>query len=162
MIRATLGVVALGLSLGAYASDDHHPYNGPAYAPAPASGYHHVAYRDDDRGRVVAINVIPGGGPREEHSTGIGTVLGGIAGGVLGHQVGSGRGNTAATIAGAAGGAYAGHEIQEHRNERATGDMYDVTVRFDDGREDTIRQDRSNDLRVGDRVRVDHGRVVHD
>ena len=81
---------------------------------------------------------------------------------MLGHQIGSGRGNTAATIAGAAGGAYAGHEIQEHRNEKATGDAFDITVRFDDGREDTIRQDRSNDLRVGDRVRIDHGRVVHD
>ena len=160
MIRATLGVVALGLSLGACASNDHYAYDRSGYNPGPAYAYQNDARAD--RGRVVAINVIPGSGSGEQHSNAVGTVLGGIAGGVLGHQIGSGRGNTAATIAGAAGGAYAGHEIQEHRNERATGDAYDITVRFDDGREETIRQDRSNDLRVGDRVRMDHGRVTHD
>lgn len=161
MIRATLSVVALGLSLGACASDDHYAYDRPGYAPAPAYAYQGEA-RAADRGTVVAIDVIPGEGTDTHHSTGVGTVLGGIAGGVLGHQIGSGRGNTAATIAGAAGGAYAGHQIQEHRNERGSGDQYRVTVRFDDGRQDTIVQDRSNDLRVGDRVRIDHGRVVHD
>ena len=111
-----------------------------------------------DCGTVVDVQTVK----NEGQSSGGGAVLGGIVGGVLGHQVGSGRGNTAATIAGAAGGAYAGHEIQEHRNERGSGDQYRVTVRFDDGRQDTIVQDRSNDLRVGDRVRIDHGRVVHD
>ena len=160
MIRATFGVVALGLALGACASDDHYAYDRTGYAPAPAYAYQDVASRD--RGTVVAIDVVPGEGTDTHHSTGVGTVLGGIAGGVLGHQIGSGRGNTAATIAGAAGGAYAGHQIQEHRNERGSGDVYRVTVRFDDGREETLSQDRSNDLRVGDRVRIDHGRVVHD
>ena len=159
MIRATLGVVALGLSLGAVADDRY--YDRQDRTPGPAHEYRGEA-RAADHGRVVSIDVIPGEGTDTHHSTGVGTVLGGIAGGVLGHQIGSGRGNTAATIAGAAGGAYAGHEIQEHRNERGSGDQYRVTVRFDDGREDTITQDRNNDLRVGDRVRIDHGRVVHD
>ena len=160
MIRATLGVVALGLSLGACASDDHYAYDREGRVPAPA-----YAYQDTDRadrGTVVAIDVVPGEGTDTHHSTGVGTVIGGIAGGVLGHQLGSGRGNTAATVAGAAGGAYAGHEIQEHRNERGSGDAYRITVRFDDGRESTFTQDRSNDLRVGDRVRIDHGFVTHD
>jgi outer membrane lipoprotein SlyB len=120
---------------------------------APAA---HAACRDC--GTVVDLKKVE----RSGEASGAGMVLGGIAGGVLGHQIGSGRGNTAATIAGAAGGAYAGHEIQDHRNERGSGDQYRVTVRFDDGREDTITQDRNNDLRVGDRVRIDHGRVVHD
>jgi outer membrane lipoprotein SlyB len=160
MIRVTLGVVALGLSLGACASDEHYAYNGSAYAAGPSYAYQNAAY--SDRGRVVAIDVVPGEGSQEHHSTGVGTVLGGIAGGVLGHQIGSGRGNTAATIAGAAGGAYAGHEIQEHRNERSPGDLYRITVRFDDGREATITQDRLYDLRVGDRVRIDRDRVVRD
>jgi outer membrane lipoprotein SlyB len=159
MIRATLGVVALGLSLGAVA-DDRYVYDRPGHNPGPYA-YQGEA-RAADHGRVVAIDVIPGEGTDTHHSTGVGTVLGGIAGGVLGHQIGSGRGNTAATIAGAAGGAYAGHQIQEHRNESGSGDQYRVTVRFDDGREDTIVQDRINDLRVGDRVRIDHGRAVHD
>jgi outer membrane lipoprotein SlyB len=160
MIRATLGVVALGLSLGACASDDHYAYDRTGYNAAPASAYQNVAY--SDRGTVVAIDVVRGEGAEQHHSTGVGTVLGGIAGGVLGHQIGSGRGNTAATIAGAAGGAYAGHEIQEHRNEGGRGDLYRITVRFDDGREATLEQDRLYDLRVGDRVRVDRDRVVRD
>jgi len=158
MIRATLGLVALGLSLGAVAQDRY--YDRPGYNPAPA--YQGEARGAADHGRVVAIDVVRGEGPEKDHSTTAGTIIGGIAGGVLGHQVGSGRGNTAATIAGAAGGAYAGHKIQENRNGGGRGDLYRITVRFDDGRDGTIEQDRLNDLRVGDRVRVDHGRVVQD
>ncbi|HZZ94094.1 MAG TPA: glycine zipper 2TM domain-containing protein [Usitatibacter sp.] len=160
MIRATLGVLGLGVALGACASDDHPAYAGAGYVPASGYSSHDVAYRD--RGTVVAIDVVQGAGEEQHHSSGVGTVLGGIAGGVLGHQVGSGRGNTAATIAGAAGGAYAGHEIQEHRNERAPGDAYRITVRFDDGRESTFTQGELHDLRVGDRVRIDRDRVVRD
>ena len=111
-----------------------------------------------DCGTVVDVKTITEKG----ESSGGGAVLGGVLGGVLGHQIGSGRGNTAATIAGAAGGAYAGHKIQENRNDGGRGDLYRITVRFDDGRDGTIEQDRLNDLRVGDRVRVDHGRVVQD
>lgn len=161
MIRATLGVVALGTLLGACASDDHYAYNRTGYAPAPAYAYQNAAY--SDRGQVVAIDVVPGGGESRHSTSGAGAVLGGIAGGVLGHQVGSGRGNTAATVAGAVGGAYAGNEVEKRRNDdRATTDLYRITVRFDDGRQATITQDRVYDLRVGDRVRIDRDRVVRD
>lgn len=161
MIRATLGIVALGAALGACASDDHYAYNQAGYASAPAYAYQNVAY--SDRGTVVAIDVVPGGGEPRHSGGAAGAIIGGIAGGVLGHQVGSGRGNTAATIAGAAGGAYAGHEIEQRHNDRAgAGDVYRITVRFDDGREATLTQDRVYDLRVGDRVRVDRDRVVRD
>src|ERR1700759_5493550 len=112
MIRATLAVVALGVSLGA-AADDRYSYDRPGYNPGPYADQGE-ARGAADHGRVVAIDVVRGEGPEEKDSTTAGTIIGGIAGGVLGHQVGSGRGNTAATIAGAAGGAYAGHKIQEN------------------------------------------------
>jgi len=85
-----------------------------------------------------------------------GAVIGGIAGGVIGHQIGSGRGNTAATIAGAVGGALVGSEI-EKRQEQAT--RYRVTVRLDSGSSVIVEDQRKLNLRVGERVRVDDGRI---
>jgi outer membrane lipoprotein SlyB len=86
-----------------------------------------------------------------------GTLIGGVVGGVLGHQVGSGRGQTVATIIGAAGSAYAGHEIQ--RLTRRPDETLRVTVRMDSGAYHTVTQDNLTDLRTGDRVRVDGGRL---
>ena len=141
--------VSLAVVAGGCASD---PYYGPRYAEPrtvyPSSAP--VAYVEE--GRVVAIDSV-----RERGGTsGAGAVVGGIVGGVIGHQFGSGRGNTAATIAGAGAGALAGNEIEKRRGDE--GD-YRVTVRLRDGREATFMQDNLNGLRVGDRVRVDGGRL---
>jgi outer membrane lipoprotein SlyB len=87
---------------------------------------------------------------------GVGTVIGGVVGGVLGNQVGSGRGKTVATVAGAVGGAVVGHEIEKANR---TNDAYRIRVRFDNGSYQTVTQDSINDLRVGDRVRVENDRV---
>jgi outer membrane lipoprotein SlyB len=106
----------------------------------------------NDYGRVVAIDVVGGSGG----TTGAGAVIGGVLGGVLGHQVGNGRGNDAATVAGAIGGAVVGNEVERRRND----EQYRVTVRFRDGRESSFIQDSVADLRVGDRVRDDGGRLV--
>jgi outer membrane lipoprotein SlyB len=108
-----------------------------------------------DSGRVVAIDVVRGSGG----SSGAGAVVGGVLGGVLGHQVGSGRGNDAATVAGAIGGAVVGNEVEKRRN----GDeQYRVTVQLRDGREASFIQDSVGGLRVGDRVRVDAGRLYRE
>ncbi len=80
-----------------------------------------------------------------------------LTGGVIGHQIGSGRGNTAATIAGAIGGALVGSEIE--REQRVEGDRYRVTVRLDSGGVIAVDQSERMALRVGDRVRVENGRV---
>ena len=85
-----------------------------------------------------------------------GAVIGGIAGGVIGHQIGSGRGNTAATIAGALGGALVGSEI-EKKQEQST--RYRITVRLDSGSSLIFEDRRDLNLRLGDRVRVDDGRI---
>lgn len=85
-----------------------------------------------------------------------GTVIGGVIGGVLGNQVGGGNGNTAATIAGAAGGAVVGHEIDKRNQTR---DRYQIRVRLDRDRYQTVTQDDVTDLHVGSRVRIENDRV---
>ena len=86
-----------------------------------------------------------------------GTILGGIAGGLLGHQIGGGSGQTAATIVGGVGGAVAGSHVQQRT--RGANETFRVTVRFENGATETIRQDDISDMRTGDRVRVEGGRV---
>ncbi len=86
-----------------------------------------------------------------------GTVIGGIVGGLIGHQIGSGSGQTAATVAGAVGGAVAGSAI-EKRSRRAN-ETFRVSVRMDDGSYQTVTQDDISDLRAGDRVQIENGRL---
>ena len=144
-----LGAAALGLA--ACASDPY--YDNPRYSSTGPYYARDVAY--NDYGRVVAIDVVQGRG----HTSGAGAVVGGIVGGVVGHQFGSGRGNDVATAAGAVGGAVAGNEIE--RNRRAD-EAYRVVVEFRDGRRAEFMQDSLNGIRVGDRVRVDGGRLYRD
>ncbi|MGB4911426.1 MAG: hypothetical protein WBO95_04695 [Candidatus Dechloromonas phosphoritropha] len=59
------------------------------------------------------------------------------------------------TIAGAAGGAYVGHELENRNQQQA--DAYRVTVRMEDGSNQTLMQNTSDDIRVGDRVRIENG-----
>ncbi len=134
-------LVGSALALGACAPYD---YYGPARTVAPRVQY----------GVVESIDVYrsDGSGP-----IGVGALLGGLAGGVIGHQIGSGSGNTAATIAGAVGGAVVGHEVE--RQNRIEASRYRITVRTDSG--SLVQVERANDLnlRVGDRVRIEGGRV---
>jgi outer membrane lipoprotein SlyB len=149
MNHRVIVIAAAALAAAACGSDPVY-YDRPAYASGPS--YSRVA--DYDYGRVVAIDRVGGSG----RTTGAGAVVGGIVGGVIGHQVGSGRGNDVATAAGAIGGAVAGNEIEKRRND----ERYRVVVRFRDGREASFEQDDLSGIRVGDRVRVDGGRVLRD
>jgi outer membrane lipoprotein SlyB len=86
-----------------------------------------------------------------------GAVVGGVIGGLVGNQVGSGSGRTAATAAGALAGAVVGSNMDQNR--AGDRDMYQISVRLDNGDYRTIVQDSVYDLRVGNRVRVVDGRV---
>lgn len=86
---------------------------------------------------------------------GAGAIVGGIVGGIVGNQVGGGSGKTAATVIGAAGGAYAGNELQKRNQPEA--DAYRFTVRMSDGSYQTVTQTTIDDIRVGDRVRIQNG-----
>ncbi len=109
--------------------------------PAYASGY----------GVVDAIEMT-----NAQPGIGAGTVIGGIVGGILGNQVGGGTGNTVATVAGVVGGAVAGNQIEKRTNQQAA---YNVRIRMSNGSYQTITQDSVGDLRVGDRVRLENGRI---
>ena len=89
--------------------------------------------------------------------SGAGAVIGGVIGGALGRQVGGGRGKDAATVAGAVGGAILGNHIE--KNNKATTYM-NIRVRMEDGTSQTIRADSDLGYRVGDRVKVDNGRLI--
>ena len=96
---------------------------------------------------------------REKGSTsGAGAVVGGLVGALVGNQVGSGNGRAAATVAGAVGGAALGNNVESNRNQNGQ-DMYQISIRLDNGDYRTVVQDSVYDLRVGNRVRVVDGRV---
>ena len=94
---------------------------------------------------------------KKGESSGAGAVLGGIVGGVLGHQVGGGRGRDVATVAGALGGALVGNEIEKGKGSVA---QWDVRVRLEDGTNKVVRFSSEPSWRVGDKVRIDNGRIV--
>jgi uncharacterized protein YcfJ len=109
-----------------------------------------------DEGKVEAIEIIhsaPDNSPVNK-----GTVIGGIAGGVIGHQIGGGSGKTAATIAGTIGGAVVGNQIERKQKQDAT-PRYRITVRLDSGSAAIFEDVRDLNLRAGDRVRIDDGRI---
>ena len=105
-------------------------------------------------GVVQSIALVPQNSPSTP--IGAGAIAGAVVGGILGNQVGGGSGKTAATVLGAAGGAYAGHEL-EKRNQAQQSNVYQLTVRLNNGSLQTLTQSTSNDIRVGDRVRIDNG-----
>lgn len=90
-------------------------------------------------------------------TSGGGAILGAIIGGALGNQVGKGDGRKAATVVGAVAGGVAGNAI-EKRNKRDD-EFYRVSVRFDNGSTAQFDYDNINDLRVGDRVKIQNGQI---
>src|SRR3954463_3851563 len=114
-------------------------------APKEASSSHY--------GRVSDIEILS----VESKTSGGGAVLGAVIGGVVGHQLGKGTGRDLATGAGAVGGAIAGNNV-ERRNGHDS-DIYRVTVKFENGSRQQFDYEDINDLRVGDRVKVEGGQI---
>lgn len=130
-------IVAIAILLGGCAEPQQRSYNSPAYR----------------QGVVDRIEIVKKG----DSNNIAGTIIGGIAGGLVGHQIGGGSGQTAATIIGGVGGAVAGNQVQQRT--RGAGETFRVTVRYGSGATETVRQDDISDMRTGDRVRVEGGRV---
>jgi outer membrane lipoprotein SlyB len=101
-------------------------------------------------GAVQSIRYVQEAG----QASGLGMIAGGVVGGVLGHQIGSGRGNTVATVAGAAGGAYAGNQIEKNKNKKS---HYEVTVKLDNGKTQTVRMNTAPTVKEGERVKIVDG-----
>jgi outer membrane lipoprotein SlyB len=101
-------------------------------------------------GAIVSIDPIR----TRPKGSGVGALAGGVVGGVLGHEL---FGGTAATSVGAVGGAVAGNNLERNHKEGVAG--YNVTVRLDNGVSRTFEQTGVGALHVGDRVRVQGGRI---
>jgi len=111
-------------------------------------------YRNENRmGNVTNIETFA----TSSRTSGGGAILGAIVGGALGNQVGKGDGRKAATVVGAVAGGVAGNAI-EKRNKRDD-EFYRVSVRFDNGASAQYDYNDINDLRVGDRVKVQNGQI---
>lgn len=149
-MNKTGSVLALAALLALGGCQNMNPANtydaGTAY---PQSNYGGGAYTG--YGVVQSIELV------QQANTGVGAgaVAGAIVGGILGHQVGSGQGNTAATVLGAAGGAYAGHELEKRNQPQAN--AYKFNIRMQDGSYQAVTQTTIDDIRVGDRVRIENG-----
>jgi outer membrane lipoprotein SlyB len=89
--------------------------------------------------------------------SGVGAVTGGVLGGVLGHQIGGGRGKDVATVAGAAGGAYVGHQTERNMKARM---KYQVAVKLETGESRTFTFNSPTSYRIGDRIKVNQGKLV--
>jgi outer membrane lipoprotein SlyB len=98
-------------------------------------------------------------GRASDDSALLGTVIGGAVGAAVGHEVGDGRSNDVATVAGAVGGAVVGRKIDKAHDRKNNEDSYLISVRLDDGSRQSITQESLGDLRIGDSVRIDNGRV---
>ncbi len=107
----------------------------------------------DNCGTVTNVKTIKVKG----QASGVGAVTGGVLGGVLGHQVGGGRGKDVATVAGAAGGALLGHETEKNMKSRS---RYQVVVKLETGEARTFTYDAATGYRVGDKIKVDAGKLV--
>lgn len=118
----------------------------PTY-PAPQSARY---------GYVEAVEVIDG---ERRDGPGIGAIGGAIAGGVLGNQVGHGTGRAAATIGGAVIGGVIGNQVEQRVRGNQAASAYRFRVRMDDGSYQTLTQEGHDNIRAGDRVRVENGRV---
>lgn len=88
----------------------------------------------------------------DARDTGTGTLAGAALGGVAGSTLGGGsRANTAGAIAGAVVGGLIGNAVEKSGNDRRG---VEVTVRLESGSLIAVTQEKDEDFRVGDRVRI--------
>lgn len=106
----------------------------------------------DNCGTVDSINKVAEAG----QGSGVGAVIGGVVGGAIGRQMGNGRGRDVATVAGAVAGGLIGNQVEKSGKSTA---HYEVRVKLEDGSYQTVRYDVEPAVRVGDRVRIERGRV---
>lgn len=149
-MKSTLLAGAFALALGGCATDSGYYSSG---YDSGSRGYA-SAQRCDACGTVQDINRVRYG---DRRTSGGGAVLGALVGGALGNQVGSGSGRRAATVGGAVIGGVVGNEIERNRN---SDEIYEISVRMDNGRYLTFEQFNLNGIREGSRVIVDDGALA--
>lgn len=121
-----------------------------------ASGLGGSDYERRDARRVyeVRMGVVEAVRPVRIEGTdsGVGATSGAVVGGVAGSSVGQGKGAIVGAVLGAVVGGVAGQAMEEQATKKAG---LEIVVRLDSGRTIAIvQEDRGEDLRVGDRVRI--------
>lgn len=148
----TLRQITLVCSVSALAlvtACSSNPPRSAVYQPANAPG----AYQGVQYGNVSNIEVVSAG----SRTSGGGAVLGAVLGAVVGRQVGSGSGRDVATGLGAIGGAVIGNTVEARR--KGDSDLYRISVQMDNGSVMQFDYQRIDDLRVGERVRLQDGQL---
>lgn len=88
----------------------------------------------------------------DARDTGTGTAAGAALGGVAGSTLGGGnKANAAGAIAGAVIGGIIGNAVEKNNNDRVG---VEVTVRLESGQLIAITQEKDEEFRTGDKVRV--------
>ena len=147
-------LVALAAISACSSAPRREAYRADPYSSTPvAPSYNNYNSAQAQYGVVRDIERVP----MATRSPGGGALLGGLLGAVVGNQIGSGNGRAAATVVGAVGGAVVGNNI-ENRGARGD-DIYRVTVSLQNGDRASFDFRQVDDLRIGDRVRVEGGQV---
>ncbi|CAN5292098.1 glycine zipper 2TM domain-containing protein [soil metagenome] len=152
-VMAALAVAGTIAISGCAGTSDTRQVQSTAYPYQNASQAYSNSY-----GSIESIQIVQVDNGQTSSGSGVGAVAGGVVGGLLGNQIGAGNGRAAATVAGVVGGAVVGNEIEKNRRA-GTREAYQLVVRLDNGNYQTVLQDSIVDLRVGDRVHVQDGRV---
>jgi len=121
--------------------------------PAPPSQPAQGGYYGTQYGVVQSIDTVRA----QSQTSGGGALLGGAIGAVVGHNIEHGDKKMIATGAGAVVGALIGNEIE--KNNKGYRDVYRVTVRVDYGGMRTFDYASLDNLRVGDRVRIENNQL---
>jgi outer membrane lipoprotein SlyB len=105
-------------------------------------------------GTVETVRDVQIDAPRDGGGTLVGAALGGIGGSTIG---GGNKANAAGAIVGAVIGGIAGQAIEKSNSERKG---VEVTVRLEGGQLIAITQEKDEEFRIGDRVRILSGQGV--
>jgi outer membrane lipoprotein SlyB len=154
-LAASIVRLGLGLGLGLVLVGCGSPKTPPVGTPM-AGGYGATALPPGTSFGVVE-SIQPPQAATASGPSGVGAAVGSVLGTVLGYQIGGGVGRVASTAAGAAGGSLAGNRVEQNRMARNAG--FRVGVRLDNGNLASVTQDNIGDLTIGNRVRIDDGRV---
>jgi outer membrane lipoprotein SlyB len=143
-VARAAGALLIALAAGGCAT------HAPAPANAPVQGGY---YRGAQYGVVQNIETVRA----QSQTSGGGALLGGAIGAVVGNQFEHGNKRMFTTGAGAVVGALIGNEIE--KNNKGARDIYRVTVRVDQGGFRSFDYASLDDLRVGDRVRIENNQL---
>lgn len=141
-----ISAVAIGAALAGCAQPG---LGGSNYSRSQVRGEQSVRLGIIETVRDVQIDA-----PRDGGGTLIGAALGGIGGSTIG---GGSRANAVGAIAGAVLGGIAGQAIEKSQNDRKG---VEVTVRLEGGKLIAVTQEKDEEFRIGDRVRILSGQGV--